>query len=523
MSNTTLLKKTPLALAIGSIVAGHAPLAYAQDEGSSGFEEIIVTATRREANILDIPYNISAIQGTDIEEQGITENADLMRTISGVSILDRGHRNSGMMNNIVIRGINVDNGALGDYGLNTAGAISTYVDNTPIFANFILKDIERVEVLRGPQGTLYGSGSLGGTVRYIMRQPDASGFDAGVGVTYGQTNGSDGNNTSVDAMINIPLGETAAFRFSGGMIDNDGVIDTVNLYQLDNTGDPLILNDAGSCVSISDPALTNTELAFNGSCYTSKKDVDTVEITHMRASLRFDPTDDLGIQINYQMQSDEIGSRRTITQGADFNGNVYNGSDQSGSTMLEPSERDVSMASLDVDWNLGFATLTSNTSAYDHTGDGWRDNTSIWVTNRGGSFADWFDTLYTGTPRPVAHVQAGYEESAVVQEFRLVSNTEGTVDWTVGAYYMDQEMKMTNISYLKGLDEYSQACAAIGAACIADGQWWVGLALQETDFNYERRETQAFPCTLRNRNRLSEGWQVPCFHPDERGSQPFPC
>ena len=143
MSNTVSWKKSPLALAIGGIVAGHAPLAQAQEDGSSsrGLEEIVVTATRREANILDIPYNISALQGTDLEEQGVFENADLMRTIAGVSILDRGHRNSGMTNNIVIRGINVDNGALGDYGLNTVGSVSTYVDNTPIFANFLLRDI----------------------------------------------------------------------------------------------------------------------------------------------------------------------------------------------------------------------------------------------------------------------------------------------------------------------------------------------------------------------------------------------
>jgi len=487
MSNRSLFRKSPLALAIGGIVTGTAPLAAAQESGAV-LEEIIVTATRRESNILDIPYNISAVPGTALEEQGITENADLMRLISGVSILDRGHRNSGMINNIVIRGINVDNGALGDYGLNTAGAVSTYVDNTPIFANFILKDVERVEVLRGPQGTLYGSGSLGGTVRYMMRQPDASAFDANAGVTYGRTSGSNGDNMSIDAMVNIPLSETAAFRISAGTIDNDGVIDFPNLYQLDDTGDPVVLNDAGNCVSVTDPGLTDTEIAFNGSCYTSKTDADTVEISHVRASLRFEPTEDLAIQLNYQYQDDEVGSRRTITRGADFNGNTYNGKDESGSTMLEPSERDVSLASLDIDWNLGFATLTSNTSSYDHEGEGWRDNTSLWVTNRGG-FADWFDTLYTGTPRPVAHVRAGYDESAVVQEFRLVSNTEGAIDWTVGAYYMDQDSTMTNVSYLKGLDEYSQACAALGAACIADGQWWVGLALQETDFNYERRET----------------------------------
>ena len=485
----THFSKSPLALAVGGIVAGHMPLAYAQDDGASSgtLEEIIVTASRREASTQDIPYNISAVSGSDMVEQGIVDTADLMRTISGVSILDRGYRNSGMTNSLVIRGVNVDNGALGDYGLSTVGTVATYVDNTPIFANFILKDIERVEVLRGPQGTLYGSGSLGGTVRYMMKRPDTSGFDAEVGATAGQFSGSDGTNYSADVMFNIPFSDTVAFRVSGGVIDNSGVIDYVNLYQVDSTGDPLVLNSAGDCVSPTDTGLTNVELANNGSCYTSQKDADTTEITHARASLRFEPTDDFAVQLNYQMQDDTIGGRRTITVGTDFNGNPYNGTDQSGSTMLEPAARDVSLASLDIDWDLGFATLTSNTSSYDHKGNGWRDNTSLWVTDRGG-FANWFDTLYTGMPRPVAHVEAGFEEEAIVQEFRLVSNTEGAIDWTVGAYYMDQDLVTTNISYLKGLDEYSQACDALGAACVADGQWWVGLSLQETDFNYERRE-----------------------------------
>lgn len=489
MNTTKTFIRKPLAVAIGAALAGTSPLAaQAQETQAAVLEEIVVTATRREQSIVDIPYNISAVQGTEIEGRNIVDVAELMRTISGVSVIDRGYRNSGHVNSLIMRGVNVDNGVNGDIPLSAVSVVATYVDNTPLFANFLLKDVQRVEVLRGPQGTLYGSGALGGTVRYIMNRPDASEFDAAVSIGYGQTEGSDGDNFNVDFMLNMPVSDNAAFRLSAGTVQNDGVIDYVNLYQLDG-GKPVVLNDSGQCVGVTDPSLTDTEIAFNLSCYESKKDVDDVDIRYARASLRFQPSDELDIQFNYQWQEDEVGGRRTITIGSDFFGNQYNGSDQSGSTMLEPSERDAQLANLDVEWDLGFATLTSSTSFYEHNGDGWRDNTSLWVTDRGG-FANWFDILYTGNPRPVAHVVAGFEEEAFVQEFRLVSNDTGDsdIDWTAGLYYMDQDREVSNFSFLLGLDEYSQACAALGAACIADGQWWVGLPLQEIDFWYIRQE-----------------------------------
>ena len=490
MNTTTTFIKKPLVLAVGSALAGTSPVAMAQsaDSGAGALEEIIVTASRREQTIQDIPYNISAVQGDEIASQNIVDASELMRTISGVSVIDRGYRNSGHVNSLIIRGVNVDNGVNGDVALSAAPTVATYVDETPLFANFLLKDIERVEVLRGPQGTLYGSGALGGTVRYIMNRPDPAEFDASVGISYGQTSGSDGNNISGDVMLNVPMSDTSAFRLSAGTVQNDGVVDYVNLYQLDN-GDPVVLNDAGQCVGVTDPSLTPTEVAFNESCYTSRKDADDVDITYARASFLFLPSDAVDIQLNFQWQEDEIGARRTITEGADFFGNAYNGKDQSGSTMLEPSEREATLVSLDMEFDLGFATLTSSTSSYEHEGNGWRDNTSLWVTDRGG-FANWFDILYTGNPRPVAHVEAGFDEKALVQEFRLVSNSDAdsTVDWTVGAYYMDQDREVNNFSYILGLNEYGNACPVVGAACPAFGQWWTGLPLNEIDFWYIREE-----------------------------------
>ena len=489
MKSSNMFIKKPLVVAVSGVLAGTSPVVLAQsaDDGADVLEEILVTASRREQRIEDIPYNISAVDGGDIEDQNILDSAELMRSIAGVSVIDRGYRNGGHVNSLIIRGINVDNGVNGDVPLSAAATVATYVDNTPLFANFLLHDIQRVEVMRGPQGTLYGSSALGGTIRYIMNRPDASAFDASVGVTYGQTEHSDGDNVAIDGMVNIPLSDTAAFRLSAGSVENEGVIDYVNLYQLQD-GKPVVLSDSGECLSVNDSSLTNEELAFNESCYTSKKDADDVSIKYARASLRFQPSDELDIQLNYQWQEDEVGARRTITRGADYFGNAYNEKDQSGSTMLEPSERDAQLMSLDVEWDLGFATFTSSTSSYEHNGNGWRDNTSLWVTDRGG-FANWFDILYPGNPRPVAHVEAGFEEDAFVQEFRLVSNdSDSSIDWTVGVYYMDQDRDVSNFSYLLGLNEYGDACTALGDGCPTGGQWWMGAPLSEIDFYYVRKE-----------------------------------
>ena len=100
------------------------------------------------------------------------DSPELLRSVLCVTVRSTAGRETRPWSTEVrIRGLNVDSAALGDYAVSAVSTVSTYVDDTPIFANFLLKDIQRVEVLRGPQGTLYGSGSLGGTVRYVMNPP----------------------------------------------------------------------------------------------------------------------------------------------------------------------------------------------------------------------------------------------------------------------------------------------------------------------------------------------------------------
>jgi outer membrane receptor protein involved in Fe transport len=151
-------KKTNLAaaIALASAMIPQSDQAFAVE--SVSLEEIIVTATRREMNASDIPFNISAITGEEIESANITDVQELMRAMPGISVSDGGGRFAENNNVITIRGLNVDPAAT-DRRFLSDPTVSTYVGDTPIFANFDLKDVTRVEAKRGPQGTLYGSGS----------------------------------------------------------------------------------------------------------------------------------------------------------------------------------------------------------------------------------------------------------------------------------------------------------------------------------------------------------------------------
>lgn len=440
---------SPLALAVTSVLA--ASQAVAQE---SKIEEVIVTATRREQSVLDVPYNISAVSGEALEGGQITDQADLMRNVTGVGVVDRGYRNSGVINGVMIRGVNTDGSALGDYALSAVPTVSTYVNETPLYANFVLKDIERVEVLRGPQGTLYGSGSLGGTVRYVTRAPRLGEFDASIGVTGSQVDGSDSTGFSGDGMINIPMGETLALRVNGTVMDYPGLTDYVNLYVLDNDGIPVAPN------GILDPEAQ----------YYTRKDADTVDIKYGRAAMLWKPSDSVDVTLSYARQSDDIGGRRQQTVGLDGYGREYRRY-ENGSVQLEPSSRDVELGSLEANIDFGFATLTSSTSYYDHEGDSVSENTGFYA--QAG-----FLSFYYNYPRPMASAVRTYADEAFVQELRLVSDTGNVLDYVVGLYYMDQDLDSTQQSFLRGFKAWWDVWSGFPAAVTGD-----------MDFDYARSET----------------------------------
>ena len=485
-----------LAVAAACMTMSTAP--QAQEEGSL-LEEIIVTATRRDASVQDIPYNISAMSGDTMKLLNIVDQYDVLRAMHGISVVDRGYRNAGTVNSIVIRGLNVDNGGNGDIMLNAVPTVATYFDNTPLFANFLIKDIERVEVLRGPQGTLYGSGSLGGTVRYISNKPNPEEFAASAELDFGQTSGSGGNNIAADVMLNIPLGDKAALRVNFSRIDNDGIIDYVNAYQLNAFREPLI-NVNGNCV---DPrAAADTEVLLNVGCFETVKDADTVEIDYAKLSLLLEPSDTVSIQLTYQKQDDEIGARRATTLGnnnqpASSNLFFEYGDDDSGMVILEPSSRDVELISLELEWDLGFATFTSSTSTYDHEGVGESDNGGLWASGGeiDGTSRDWNYLFYGGNwPRPIQRAERGYDDEAFIQEFRIVSNESvNNIDWLLGAFYMDQDNSVYQLSHNPGMNLFKNACRSTADPICTEGGIYGGFwprfyegDLTEIDFEYIR-------------------------------------
>ncbi|WP_019531563.1 TonB-dependent receptor [Dasania marina] len=487
MSSKKQFQKNALASAIvaAAVLSGHtAPVLAA-----GVMEEVMVTATARKQSVQDIPYNISAMQGAELAAQNINSEADLLRSMSGVSVVDRGYRNSGTVNSIIIRGLNVDSGANGDISLNAVPTVSTYVDNTPLYANFVLKDIERVEVLRGPQGTLYGSGALGGTVRYISNKPNPEAFEAQVNGDFSQTDGSDGNNINVDFMLNVPLSEKAAIRASVGKIDNDGVVDYINAYQLNEFGEPLVAV-GDNCVS--PRTATDAQVLNNGACYKNEKDADDVDIDYAKVALSFEPSDNLRFLLSYQTQEDEIGARRAVTSGN--NGQPVGsalrfdyGEYDSGQVLLEPSSREVDLLSLDIEVDFGFATLTSNTSSYDHEGKADSDNGGLWVS--GGR--DWITNFgYGGWPRPAQRAERGYEDETTIQEFRLVSNdSDSAFDWLAGVFYLDQDLTVFQNSWNPGMNEFAQSCVTSGSD-VCPSFWpstfYPGATLTERDLEYRR-------------------------------------
>ena len=163
----------PLAAAVAALIAsGYAAgPAFSQEPGvrQVDVEELVVTASRRETTVQDVPFNIAAVSGETLDQQRLTSLVEFSRWVPGLSVLEQGARTPSLM---TVRGLNVRSIDDGTFLDNTSGnTVATYLGEIPLYVDFKMKDLDRVEVLLGPQGTLYGQGTLGGAVRYIPRAP----------------------------------------------------------------------------------------------------------------------------------------------------------------------------------------------------------------------------------------------------------------------------------------------------------------------------------------------------------------
>ena len=187
--------------------------------------EVIVTATRRNEKLQDVPLSVTAFSQKDLTAKGIVGFEGLARETPGVVL----NKPSANFNNFTARGI-----ATNGYGANLQSTVAVYVDELPIstIGNTTvldpnLYDLERVEFLRGPQGTLFGSGSLSGALRILTKSPDLHGFDASAMVDAGLTK-SDSVRQRYDGMVNLPIiKDELALRVVGFYRHEDGYLDNV--------------------------------------------------------------------------------------------------------------------------------------------------------------------------------------------------------------------------------------------------------------------------------------------------------
>tara|TARA_R110002096_G_scaffold195693_2_gene378366 strand:- start:3894 stop:6326 length:2433 start_codon:yes stop_codon:yes gene_type:complete len=417
--------------------AGGLGLQSAPALAQEALEEIVVTATRRSMSIQDIPYNISAISGDGIERAGVGDLGDLLRLVPGVAFLDQGARIGGNNPNIILRGINA-NAMIGSFDFpNVAVApISTYLNETPVFFPLQLNDLERVEVLRGPQGTIYGSGAMGGTLKLMTKRPDPGVTSVDIrGGTF-WTKDSDEQSYNLNGTLNVPLGETWTLRVNAGYENVGGFIDANGRYSLDSAGAALPADSA--------------DLVNSAPIIESVEDISDTRSRNARAALRFQPNDRVDAVLTYLNQRDESDGRQIQ--------NPFSGSGEDYveyHATSEPYEREVNLASLEVDVDFGFATLTSATSVYENKSDQSIDYTDFWTVNVEPYY-------YSAFPRVIAPEQSITKDEGLIQELRLRSNGEGKVDWLVGAFYSDVRNDVLSLYTVPGAPAWNDLTRVAG-------------------------------------------------------------
>jgi len=181
--------------------------AFAQESGSVALEEIVVTATRRSESSQDVAIALQAISESKLEELRIDSFDDYVSLIPGVNASGQGPGKQ----EVFIRGISPGRTAVRIASLGSEPSVATYLDETPISyagrnIDLYATDLQRIEVLKGPQGTLFGASSQAGTLRLITKKPEYNEFAAGVTVDASDTSGGEGS-LSVEGYVNFPLVE----------------------------------------------------------------------------------------------------------------------------------------------------------------------------------------------------------------------------------------------------------------------------------------------------------------------------
>src|SRR5581483_1518985 len=352
---------SPVRVAVCIALYGVWPAAQAQqaapaDEATpSAIAEVTVTATRRTQTLEAVPYSLSVVTADQLAETGVTDIASLASQVPGLSTYEYGARFSAATVPI-IRGINATGEPTRGFRTFEQAPVGTYIGNSPIEGYFQLDDLQRVEVLRGPQGTLYGAGTLAGALRLIPNSPELNHWSGLVEGSAGRLDHSDGTPYTVRGLINVPLGDTLAFRAAAKYYYEPGFVDTYGLFARTSnglSGIPLLANSADPVTS---PAI-----------YRDQKDWNFQKTFTGRASVLWKPTDafsaeaaildssshgDGGPQVNLDFRGgpSPLDPASTLPAGGPY---------REFSQIDQPWSRYTNLASLDLSYDAGFATVAS--------------------------------------------------------------------------------------------------------------------------------------------------------------------
>jgi len=416
-------KKKLLASVMGLIVGGGnvAPVLAEDGTEQNRIDEILVTATKRATSLQDTPMAISALSGNTIDKLNLVSMDDYLRNVPGVSFQDRGAG----QNTIVIRGMATDS----QQGSTTAGA---YFGETSIAsmqgpsnggvggnADVKLVDIERVEVLRGPQGTLYGAGSMAGTVRIIPNAPKLDTLEGSIATRYSNTADAGGDNYSVQAVLNLPVIEDKlAVRGVAYRFDNSGFIDNVAASQ--------------------PTSWTTDAVTLDGAVAEDKGDRGGDTYTGLRLTALWQITEQFDATLSYLSQDIEQDGLPEVNLLADddFQQQRLNiGRDQQGDEFLE-SELDI--VSLVLNYDLGWGTISSASSWLENDAATGQDMSAAFGFGR--SFG--FGTNY--------FLDNSSATEVFIEEFRLSSQFDGPLQFVAGLYYEDREAERDLLSQWNG-------------------------------------------------------------------------
>lgn len=383
-------------------------------------QEIIVTANRRANTVQEVPINITAIDGNVIRNRRLVGLDELARVVPGLDVVDLGPRDE--VSDIVVRGLNTS--SLGPTFSNDA--VATYLGDIPLPVDLKTNDLERVEVLIGPQGTLYGSGTLGGAIRYIPRRPENE-FEAEIRGTMFALGQSDGLGADTGFTINVPLiDEKLSLRASLDYLDDPGFIDYSFVVRQPGVSNPQ--------PDFSDPADVTANLR-------RVEDANGEQTLSGRVALRWMPTNSVETTLTYYYQ-DIKAEGRTLSHVESFGTGPY----ESGLRYEEPNDIRNELLGLEVIADLGFAELTSATGVSNHLDRGRRDQTDLLLD---------FEFLYETFPTFSAFTRENNEADTLTQELRLVSTGTGPLTWIGGLFYSKFERDATSEEFTPGFDQWA--------------------------------------------------------------------